>query len=159
MSSFVLVDTNIWHFGLVKPMEEPFLEIHNMANTFLTSVLLDPDTRIGLSCYQVGEILEVLRRSGMPVDSRLRLLEDFKKGKFFVKPLDPPTVTSAAKDSMQSNIHIYDYLVAYPLKGVVTRIYSADAHFNHKDFRKIGEIVNPLSPWVVLEGKSPARTP
>jgi len=158
MSSFVLIDTNIWHFALVKPMEEPFTEVHNLASTFLSSILFDPNIRIALSCYQVSEILEVLRRSNLSVDSRLGLLKDFEKGKFFVKSLDFPLVIGAVKDSAESNIHIYDYLVAYPLRGIVSRIYSADEHFKHPHFHRIAEVNNPLSPWVITEVKRPAKT-
>jgi len=158
MSSFVLIDTNIWHFALVKPIEELFVEAHNLASTFLSSILFDPNLRIALSCYQVSEILEVLRRSKLSVDSRLKLLEDFEKGKFFIKPLDFPAVISAVRDSAKSNIHIYDYLVAYPLRGIVNRIYSADEHFKHPHFHRIAEVNNPLSPWIITEGKRPTKT-
>ncbi|MGQ9721684.1 MAG: type II toxin-antitoxin system VapC family toxin [Candidatus Jordarchaeum sp.] len=158
MSSFILIDTNIWHFALVKPIEEPFWEIHKLAREFLSSIIGDSNLRIAVSCYQVSEILEVLRRSNLSVDLRLKLLEDFEKGKFFVKPLDFPAVVSAVKDSAKSNIHIYDYLVAYPLKEIVNRIYSADSHFKHPHFQSIAEVKNPISPWIITEGKKPEKT-
>ena len=157
MSSFVLIDTNIWHFALVTPIEQPFIEVHNLASTFLSSILFDLNIRIALSCYQASEILEVLRRSKLSVETRLKLLEDFEKGKFFVKPLVFPEIMTAVRDSAKSNIHIYDYLVAYPLKGIVNKIYSADEHFKHPHFHKIAEVNNPLSPWVITEGKRPVR--
>ena len=158
MSSFVLIDTNIWHFALVKPVEEPFREIHELASKFLSSILFDPSQRIAISCYQISEVLEVLRRSNLSADSRLKLLEDFGKSKFFVKPLDFPAVMSAVGDSVKSNIHIYDYLVAYPFRGIINRIYSADEHFKHPHFNEIAEVNNPLSPWIITEGKRPTKT-
>lgn len=157
MSSFVLVDTNVWHFAFVRPIEEPFIEIHNLASGFLSSILSDSNTRIALSCYQVSEILEVLRRSKLSINFRLKLLEDFEKAKFFVKALNFQMVKEAAKDSSKPNIHVYDYLVVYPLTGIVDRIYSADQHFMHPDFRKIAEVNNPLSPWFITEGKRPTK--
>lgn len=157
MSSFILIDTNIWHFALVKPIEEEFLEIHDLASTFLSSVLSDSNVRIALSCYQISEILEVLKRAKISVDTRLKLLEDFEKGKFFVKPLDFQAVISAVKDSAKSNIHVYDYLVAYPLRRLINRIYSADAHFKHPHFQDIAEVKNPISPWILTEGKKPEK--
>lgn len=63
MSRFVLIDTNIWHFAFVKPIEDPFIEIHSLASTFLSSTLFDPNLRIALSCYQVSEILEAIGQS------------------------------------------------------------------------------------------------
>jgi len=158
MSNFVLIDTNIWHFALVTPTEEPFIEVHNLASTFLSPILFDPNIRIALSCYQACEILEVLRRSNLSVETGHKLLEDFEKRKFFVKSLDFPAVINAVRDSAESNIHIYDYLVAYPLKGIVSRIYSADEHFKHPHFHEIAEVNNPLSPWVITEGKRPTKT-
>lgn len=157
MSNFILVDTNVWHFALVKPVEEKFASIHELAKDFLSSIMIDQNVRIALSSYQVSEVLEVLRRSKVNVAMRFNILEDFKKGKFFVKDLSFPVVESAVKDSAESNIHVYDYLVVYPLRGVINRIYSADEHFMHQHFRQIAEVVNPLSPWIVTEGRKPEK--
>ncbi|MFQ5688235.1 MAG: hypothetical protein ACE5GV_16420 [Candidatus Scalindua sp.] len=60
--------------------------------------------------------------------------------------------------SLASNIHIYDYLVALPLHGIISEIYSADDHFQHDDFKAIATINNPLFPWILREGKIPYRT-
>ncbi len=158
MSSFVLVDTNIWHFALVRPREGEYEPVHRMARSFLSSIMADQNVRVAQSSYQTAEVLEVLRKSGVGVEARSSLLEDFTKGKFFVKELSFLTVQVAARDSSTSNIHIYDYLVAYPLRGIVTRIYSADAHFTHPHFRELAEVVNPLSPWLLVEGKRPTHS-
>ena len=157
MSSFILVDTNIWHFAMVKPAEEEFLDIHRRANEFLLSTLTDEDTRIALSSYQIAEVVEVLRRSRVDLDARMRLLADFKTRKFFVADLSLGVVEEAIRASSESGIHIYDYLVAYPLKGVVGRIYSADDHFQHSHFIKMAEVINPLLPWILREGIRPRK--
>lgn len=158
MSSFILVDTNIWHFAMVKPREEEFLEVHKRANSFLLSTLMDENIRMALSSYQVAEVLEVLRRSHVDFDTRMKLLADLKTRKFYVAEVLFRTVEEAIKDSFESGIHVYDYLVAYPLKGVVTRIYSADDHFQHAHFIKMAEVVNPLFPWILREGLKPRKT-
>lgn len=85
------------------------------------------------------------------------MLEDFEKPKFFIKALDFDTVKKALKDSSKSNIHVYDYLVVYPLIGIVDKIYSADSHLMHEDFQKVAEIINPLKPWIITEGKKPMK--
>lgn len=157
MSSFILVDTNIWHFAMVKPIEKEFLEIHKRANSFLLSALTDESIRMALSSYQVAEVLEVLRRSHVDPNTRMKLLADFKTRKFYVTDLSFSAVKEAVKDSSESGIHVYDYLVAYPLKGVVTRIYSADDHFQHSHFVKMAEVVNPLLPWILREGIKPRK--
>ncbi|MBU0566945.1 hypothetical protein KJ693_06550 [bacterium] len=61
------------------------------------------------------------------------------------------------KKSLDSGIHIYDYLVALPLKGMVSKIYSADAHLQHQDFKEIAEVENPLFPWILVEGRKPVK--
>jgi len=152
------VDTNIWHFAMVKPIEREFLEIHKRANSFLLSTLTDEDTRIALSSYQIAEVQEVLRRSHVDLDTRMKLLADFKTRKFYVADLSFRIVEEAIRDSFESRVHVYDYLVAYPLKGVVTRIYSADDHFQHAHFMKMAEVVNPVFPWILQEGMRPKKS-
>jgi hypothetical protein len=157
-NNFVLVDTNIWKFGLVKPREKEFSELYESAHGLLFSLLADKVTRIGMSAYQVGEILETLRKSGIEREERLRIADDFKKPKFYIADVTLNDVFRAVTDSVSSNIHVYDYLVAYPLRDVVSRIYSADKHFMHEDFRSICEVTNPVSPWFEVEGRRPEKS-
>lgn len=156
MPSYVLVDTNIWHFAFVKPKGEEFAEVHALAKDALMELLTDKGVRVAMSAYQAGEVIEVLRRSGVDLETREGLVRDFSTGKFFVKDLTFNTVRSALSDSAESGIHVYDYLVAYPLKGVVERMYSADDHFQHEHFR-YAEVVNPVAPWILREGIKPFR--
>jgi predicted nucleic acid-binding protein len=151
------VDTNIWEFGFVKPKEKEFSELHELARSFLSSILADETIRIAVSSYQIAEILEVLRKSGMDEEQRLRILHDFQKAKFYVRDLSFADTSRAVTDSARSNIHVYDYLVAYPLRGMVGRIYSADTHFAHEDFKSIAQVINPLAPWSSTEGKRPEK--
>ena len=156
MRSYVLVDTSVWHFAFVEPKEKEFTEIHARAREALEKLLSDRDIRIAMSAYQVGEVVEVLGRSGVDSKTREGLIKDFGTGKFFVKELTFDAVAEALRDSFQSGIHVYDYLVAYPLKGLVERIYSADDHFRHEHFG-YAEVVNPVAPWVLREGVKPFR--
>ncbi len=156
MFSHVLIDTNIWHFAFVRPKESTFVKIHAMAKKVLEELLSNRGIRIAMSAYQAGEIIEVLRRSGVDSVTREGITKDFGTGKFFVKDLTFEVVEGALSDSMKSHIHVYDYLVAYPLKGIVERIYSADDHFQHEHFR-YAEVVNPVAPWVLREGIKPFR--
>lgn len=71
---FVLIDTNIWHFARVQPKEAEYAPLHFMAKTFLLEELNREDVRIALSAYQVGEILEIWRRSGISNTNRLDFL-------------------------------------------------------------------------------------
>ena len=156
MPSYVLVDTNIWHFAFVKPREQEFAEVHALARDAVEELLTDRGVRIAMSAYQAGEVIEVLRRSGVGLETREGLLRDLGTGKFFVKDLTFDAVISALSDSAESGIHVYDYLVAYPLKGIVGRMYSADDHFQHEHFR-FAEVVNPVAPWILREGVKPTK--
>lgn len=153
----VLVDTNIWQFAFVKPRESEFVQIHELAKSFLSGLLDDNRVRIAASAYQVAEIMEVLRKSGADEETRNQVRLDLGTTKFYVRDLSLNDVVKAAIDSSKSSIHIYDYLIAYPLRGIITRIYSADGHFKHPDLSSVAEVVNPLAPWRVTEGKRPER--
>jgi hypothetical protein len=57
--------------------------------------------------------------------------------------------------SLASGIHVYDYLVAVPLRGLVDVIYTADSHFlEDPTFGAIAPVVNPMT-WEMHEGHSP----
>jgi len=157
MTNFIAIDTNIWHFAFVRPKEKEFREIHEKAKEFILGKLKDVKVRIAMSSYQLAEIIEVLRRSGVPFSVLLKLLDDFMSPKFYVAELTKQHVSKAAKMSFSSGIHIYDYLVALPLEGIVTEIFSADDHFQHSHFTRIARIINPLEPWVIREGKKPKK--
>ncbi len=154
---FILIDTNIWHFARVEPKEAEFAPLHSKAKAFLLKELSREEVRIALSAYQIAEILEIWRRSGISSTNRLDFLREFLSPKFFIKDLTIDVVAKATKDSIESNIHVYDYLVAYPLRGVVNQIYSADDHFQHTHFQQIGEVLNPLEPWILREGRIPQK--
>ena len=154
---FVIIDTNIWQFALAKPKEKELDQLHESAKEFLFSIINDQTIRIGISTYQVGEILEVLRKTGISWEDRSRIFDDFRKPKFYIKELSMDDTIASANDSAKSNIHVYDYMVVYPLKDIVYRIYSADEHLMHEDFRSICEVINPVSPWSQTEGKRPEK--
>jgi len=62
---FVLIDTNIWYFARVQTKESEYAPLHSSAKTFLLEELSQEEVRIALSAYQIGEILETWRRSGI----------------------------------------------------------------------------------------------
>ena len=101
---------------------------------------------------------ELLRRAGQSKQIIKELIEDFKKEKFTIAHLDFNNFLIASEKSLASNIHIYDYLLTLPLKGIVTEIYSADDHFQHPDFKEIAPVTNPLHPWILREGRIPVKS-
>ena len=110
-----------------------------------------------MSAYQGAEVLEALRRSKVPEEDRLALLDDMETAKFLVVDLTGEVVRRASLDSSESGIHVYDYLVVYPVGGLVDRIYSADRHLLHRHFTSIAPVENPLKPWSLVEGQTPSK--
>jgi len=154
----VLIDTNLWHYAYVLPKEDNLGSIHRETREFIINILSDSSKKVAISAYQVAEIIDILRREKVKVEIIEEILEDFfQQDKFIIKDITPSIVRLCAKFSLFSNIHIYDYLVAIPLKGIVTKIYSADDHFQHKDFKEIAGVMNPISPWILREGRKPER--
>lgn len=157
MTETIAIDTNIWHIAHIKPKEPEFLSVHQKTKEFLSGTLNNERITIAMTVYQVCEILELFRRTGMSLSEREKMKEDFYSPGFIIKDLLSLDITLSLSKSFISNIHIYDYLVALPLKGIITRIYSADDHFQHQDFKEIAEVINPISPWILREGKRPQR--
>lgn len=153
----IIIDTNIWHYSYVIPGEEGYKEIHNCAETFILEKLSNIDVKLILSSYQVGEILEVLRKALVEKDKIIRLADRFKTEKFEIVDVSFKIVSDCHTKSIKSDIHIYDYFVVLPVKDIVEKIYSADDHFQHKDFTSICEVINPLKPWILREGKKPIK--
>lgn len=153
----IFIDTNIWHYSYVIPKEEKYKKIHEVAEDFILEKLSNSSVKIVISSYQSAEILEVLRKSGIETDKIKRLAEKFKTRKFDVIDISFADVLKAHSKSIVSNIHIYDYLAGYLLKGKVDKMYSADDHFLHDDFTGICEVINPLDPWILREGRAPKK--
>ncbi len=153
----ILIDSNIWYYAYIIPKKEEFVEIHNKASRFLVEKLADVTLTIGISLYQIAEILELLRKGNLPGNIRQDILESFKTPKFHVVDLDLELIDMAFNKSLLSGIHLYDYLTALPLKGIVSQIFSADDHFQHQHFKSIAQVINPLSPWILREGRLPLK--
>ena len=152
-----LIDSNIWFFAYTAPKNNQYAEIHKKASQFLESVLLDNTIIIGISHYQIAEILDLLRKRNLQKELRSKIFESFKKEKFHIAIVNMSHIEVSFNKSLSSGIHIYDYLVALPLKNIVTEIYSADDHFQHPDFTEIAPVTNPLHPWILREGRIPVH--
>lgn len=153
----VLVDSNLWFHALTEPRDESHRDLHASAEQFLRTVLTDPQVVVALSVYQIAEILDLLRKAGVPQLRRDALAEDLRSPKFVLREIPVATVFECFRLSAQSGIHIYDYLVAVPLRGIADRIYSGDDHFQHPHFTAIAPVENPVAPWHLREGTRPTR--
>jgi len=157
LTKICLIDSNIWFFAYTAPKSNEYAEIHKKSSQFLESILLNNTIIIGISFYQIAEIMELLRKRNLSKELRNKIFQSFKREKFHIIPLNMNHLELSFNKSLASNIHIYDYLVALPLKDMVTEIYSADDHFQHPDFKEIAPVTNPLHPWILREGRIPVR--
>jgi predicted nucleic acid-binding protein len=139
----------------VTPPPGEWQTIHQNAAAFLTSCLEDRELTLALSAYQIAEILDVLRKHRYPTERRLGVLRSFRQAKFSIVDVTHQHVENSVELSIASGIHVYDYLVAQPVKGIVSAIYSADDHFLHPHFQTVAPVTNPLAPWVLREGRAP----
>ena len=153
----IVIDTNIWHYSYIIPEEDEYKRIHEIAESFILEKLSNPSIKIIITSYQAAEILEILRKGGVETDKITRLAEKFKTQKFEIINISFSDILDAHSKSIVSNIHIYDYLAVYLLKGKVDKIYSADDHLQNKDFTSICEVINPLETWILREGRKPQK--
>ncbi len=153
----ILIDTNIWLLGFIPIKEIKYQFLHKKANLFITEKLQNKNTTICISTYQIGEIMELFRRYGLNKTRREEIFTEFFTKKFITRDITLKIIKEAFDLSDNSSIHIYDYLVALPAKNIVEKIYSADDHFQHKDFTSICKVTNPLSPWILREGRQPEK--
>lgn len=144
-------------FLYIVPGDEDFLEIHRSASSFIENVLKDDSIIIATTHYHIAEIMNLLRKGNLDNKLREKIFQGFKTPKFKVGKLNMKILDLCFKKNLNSGIHIYDYLVALPLKGIITEIFSADDHFHHKDFQEIAKVTNPLYPWILREGRLPAK--
>lgn len=157
LTNFVFIDTNIWYYAYVIPKRLDLVEIHNQAVQFLTEKLTDTNIIIAITTHQIAEILDVLRKGTLSGNIRKYIIKSFKTPKFHIVNLNIELIEAAFHKSLSSCIHIYDYLSALPLTGIVTEIFSADDHFQHEHFKAIATVTNPLAPWILREGRLPKR--
>jgi len=156
VSDDVGVDTNIWEYAYVAPDVDKGDELFAEARAFLDALLADASRAIVLSTYQVAETLEILRKVGLAPEDRQAVHDLFFSDRCRVVPCSLEVTQQAFTLSTKSGIHIWDYLVALPLQGLVEVIYTADKHFEHEHFQDIARIENPLS-WVMCEGQAPQK--
>ena len=106
----------------------------------------------------MAEILDLLRKGNLKAEIRKDVFDSFKTSKYQLLEITIEQTEFCFQKSLASGIHIYDYLTVLPLRGIITEIFSADDHFQHKDFKKIAKVTNPLSPWILREGRIPEKT-
>lgn len=153
----IIIDTNIFKYAFVVPKDQEYLDIHQKANRFFIRMTQDREVRVLITSYQAAEIQEVFRKVGADKSTREMVFRLLNSGKFVRKDLTWEYMEKSFQLSLSSGIHIYDYLVVTPFENDVDEIYSADEHFQHQDFTALAPVRNPISGWVLIEGRIPQR--
>ena len=153
MSDVVAVDTQLWEYACMIPKGPDGSGLHVQARDFVDGIVGDPSVQIVCSSYQLAEVVEVLRKVGANRDVRQEMV-DLLTARCRCVPVDLNVAVECLGLSLESSIHVWDYLVAVPLRGLVDTIYTADTHFRHDHFRSIARVVNPLD-WDMEEGQRP----
>jgi len=156
----VMVDTEIWSIAKKKPDEKKFalkeefikaLEMHEKARDFFMNVF--PKLKVYMSMHQLVEIYHVLAFRGARVPRSYAksivkaIIEDDNIIKVAVT-LDH--VEEAVRESVESGIHVWDYLCFIPVKDYVDTVYTCDEHFKVIGERYKVKILNPLNTWITL---------
>ena len=153
-----LVDTEIWSLAKKKPVKERFksdsdyeraLKIHRACRKFFEEEF--ENIRIYMSLHQIAEIFHVLafRGYGIPLDEAVEIVMGIIGDESIVKvPVLAEHLRESLKVSMETGIHVWDFLCFIPLRNHIDAIYSLDRHFV-----TIGEmygvrVINPAQEWL-----------
>jgi len=125
------------------------MNMHRKAREFFINIF--PELKVYMSIHQLAEIYHVLAFRGTRVPRNLveNIVKSIIEDNNIVKvPVTLRHIEIAVKESVENNIHIWDYLCFIPIKDFIDIIYTCDKHFI-----KIGEkykvrIVNPLDNWI-----------
>ncbi len=154
------VDTEIWVLAKKKPVREKFksesdykkaLKIHENCRKFFEKEF--DKLRIYITLHQVVEIFHALAFRGyrIPLNDAFSIVDGLMKDDSIIKvPILTEHVTESITASMETGIHVWDFLCFVPLKDYVKVIYSLDRHFLEIGNRYNVKVVNPAQEWLIL---------
>jgi len=155
-----MVDTELWSIAKKKPLEERFsskeefekaMKMHLKAREFFSNEF--PSLRVYMSNHQLAEIFHVLALRGLrvPFEEPLRIVMGIMEDNSIVKvPVNIEDVSKALKESVETGIHVWDFLCFLPVKDFVDAVYSADSHFKVIGKRHGVKVINPLQYWLEI---------
>ncbi|RLE63265.1 MAG: hypothetical protein DRJ38_08005, partial [Thermoprotei archaeon] len=59
-------------------------------------------------------------------------------------------IEEAIKESIESGIHVWDYLCFIPVKDYIDTVFTCDKHFITIGKKYKVKILNPLDTWITL---------
>ena len=156
----VMVDTEIWSIAKKRPDERKFasredfvkaLEMHERARDFFTNVF--PKLKVYMSVHQLAEIYHVLafRGAKIPKSHAEAIVRSIIEDDNIVKvTVTLEHIEEAIKESVESNIHVWDYLCFIPVKDYIDTVFTCDEHFIRIGKKYNVRIINPLNTWITM---------
>ncbi len=157
----IFIDTEIWIFAQKIPDRSRFhdkleyqkaLQFHQKSSDFLKHKITESE--ILMTNHQLCEIFHALAYRGkkIPMAFVSKYCNQLLSSKFmhWYQVLEKH-VKQAIKYSLNSGIHIWDYICVLPLYKDAKILYSCDDHFKHETFQSlVSKIENPLNEWITL---------
>ena len=156
----VMVDTEIWSIAKKKPDEKKYasreeftkaLKMHERARDFFTSVF--PKLKVYMSIHQLAEIYHVLafRGARIPKSYAENIVRAIIEDDNIIKAtITLGHIEEAIKESIESGIHVWDYLCFIPVKDYIDTVFTCDKHFITIGKKYKVKILNPLDTWITL---------
>lgn len=148
----MLIDTRVWALALragVAPPGSALADLGERARRVVNR--LRGDATVLFTPQLVAEIQHVATSRGahrlpaqLAADYLVQLLAD-RRSRF--RPASRRHVTQALALSVESGIHVWDYLVALPWMGDMDRLITMDPHYRHAHFSARCAVENPLGLW------------
>ncbi len=157
----VFVDTQLWVYAFKKPRRNAFntleeykeaLDMHRVSLEFIKNVLMGHI--VYMTTHQLAEIYHALAFRGIRMnrDIALEVVEELRKStKTVIIDVRKKHYREALRLSMESGIHVWDYLCILPLKEYLDIAYTNDKHFLHPALNNlVPRVENPLNKWLTL---------
>lgn len=153
-----IVDTELWSLAKKRPLRAKFgsedefekaMDLHLKAISFFENEFIK--IKLYMTVHQLAELFHVLAFRGyrIPLEEASAIILEIIKDPTIVKvKVSVEHVLEAMKESIETNIHIWDFLCFLPAKGLVETIYTVDKHFKTIGARHGVSIVNPIGEWL-----------
>ncbi len=149
----ILIDTRIWSLALKSAYftkGTPEYELGIIADELVDTTL--GNDKILMSSQLVAEIYHVTTSRGIKIpkeDVQTTLNNLLRSNHVNYKEITTEVISEAIKLSIESGIHIWDFLVILPFRGKIDKIYTMDPHFRDCKDLRLAPVENPLGIWKV----------
>ncbi|MCS7264400.1 MAG: hypothetical protein NZ805_06170 [Armatimonadetes bacterium] len=153
----ILIDTRLLGLALKAPYYGEHHLVRPIAEQAQRFVREQVDSQVlAVSPQLLGELYHVLTERGLRITKTLaqQLVDDLLQGANIIyRSPDVAIIQEAIALSARTCVHIWDFLIVLPFRGILERIYTTDPHFLSCKNLQVAPVENPLGLWVT-EGKT-----